>query len=130
MPRMLGQGLSRREREIMEILHRQGKIAASDVQAALPDAPSYSAVRSLLRILEEKGHVRHEEDGKRYLYAPVQSRGSAARVALRNVVQTFFGGSLEDAVQTFLSDADANLSEEELEGMARLIAQARQSQKE
>ena len=130
MPRMIGNGLSRREREIMEILHRAGKATATEVMEALPDPPSYSAVRSILRVLEEKGHIRHEEDGKRYLYRPTEARNTAARSALRNVVQNFFGGSLESAVKTFLSDTDVSLSEEELARMAEVIDRARKSEGE
>ena len=128
MPRMLGSGLSRREREALDILYRLGKASAADVQAALPDMPSYSAVRTLLHILEDKGHIGHEEEGKRYIYFPSQAHPVAARSALRNVVQTFFGGSLESAVQMFLSDKDASLSEEELTRMAQLIENARQQE--
>jgi len=130
MPRMIGSGLSRREREIMEILHRAGKATATEVMEALPDPPSYSAVRSILRVLQEKGHIRHEEDGKRYLYLPTEARNIAASSALRNVVQNFFGGSLESAVKTFLSDTDVSLSEEELTRMAEVIEQARKSEGE
>lgn len=125
MPRMIGSGLSRREREILEILFRLGKATANDVRNALPQAPSDSAVRSILRVLEEKGHITHEEDGKRYLYLPTQARDNAAQSALRNVVQTFFGGSLESAVKTFLSHTDTHLSDAELDRMAEMITQAR-----
>jgi predicted transcriptional regulator len=127
---MIGSGLSRREREIMEILYRMGKASATEIMQALPDPPSYSAVRSILRVLAEKGHIRHEEQGKRYLYLPTQSRGTAARTALKNVVQNFFGGSLENAVKTFLSDTDANLTDEELTRMAQLIEEARAPREE
>ena len=128
MPRMIGTGLSRREREILEILHRQGRATAAEIHAALPDSPSYSAIRSVLRILVAKGHARHEEEGKRYVYLPTESRPAAAQSALRGVLQTFFGGSLTDAVKTFLSDTDADLSEEELSELAALIARARATQ--
>src|SRR5579871_118405 len=128
MPRMIGSGLSRREREMMEVLHRVGKATATEVMEAMPDPPSYSAVRSILRVLEEKGHIRHEEEGKRYLYLPTEPRNAAARSALRNVVQNFFGGSLESAVKTFLSDSDVHLSEEELARMAEAIEQARRNE--
>jgi predicted transcriptional regulator len=130
MPRMIGTGLSRREREILEILYRLGKASAAEVLEALPEPPSYSAVRALLRILEEKGHIRHEEEGKRYLYLPTQPRNAIARTALKNVLQTFFGGSLEDAVKTFLSDADTNLSDEELDRMAQMLEEARKAERE
>lgn len=125
MPHMIGTGLSRREREALEILNRLGQATALEIQAALPDAPSYSAVRSVLRILVAKGHARHEEQGKRYLYLPTESQPQAARSALRGVLQTFFGGSLSGAVKTFLSDEDADLTEAELSELAALIDQAR-----
>ncbi len=130
MPRMIGSGLSRREREILEILFRLGKATANDVQNALSEPPSHSAVRSILRVLEEKGHITHEEEGKRFLYLPTQAHDSAAHSALRNVVQTFFGGSLESAVKTFLSASDTRLSDAELTRMAEMITQARKSDKE
>src|SRR5690242_21147664 len=107
MPKMIGSGLSRREREILNILYGHGKASAAEVLAGLPQPPSYSAVRSLLRVLEGKGLVRHEQEGKRYLYRPTQPRSTAARSALKGVVQTFFSGSLERAVRTFLSDSEA-----------------------
>ncbi|HLK59769.1 MAG TPA: BlaI/MecI/CopY family transcriptional regulator [Chthonomonadaceae bacterium] len=130
MPRMIGSGLSRREREIMEILHRVGKATATEVMEAMPDPPTYSAVRSILRVLQEKGHIRHEEEGKRYLYLPVEAQNTAARSALRSVLQNFFGGSLESAVKTFLSDTDVSMSQEELARMAEVIEQARKSEEE
>ena len=122
---MIGTGLSRREREIVDILHRLGRATASEVHESMADAPSYSAARSILRILEEKGHVQHIEDGKRYVYVPVEPRQAAARSALDQVVRTFFGGSLEGAVRTFLSSDDANVSEEELERLSTLIELAK-----
>jgi BlaI family transcriptional regulator, penicillinase repressor len=130
MPRMIGTGLSRREREILDILYRLGRASAAEVLEALPEPPSYSAVRALLRILEEKGHIRHEEEGKRYLYLPTQPRNAIASTALKNVLQTFFGGSLENAVKTFLSDTDANLSDEELDRMTQLLEEARKAERE
>jgi len=126
MPRMIGSGLSRREREILEILHRLGHATAAEVLEHLQEPPSYSAVRSILRILCEKGHVRHSEDGKRYLYSPVEAPQSAARNALQNVVSTFFGGSLEQAVKAFLTDKDAEISDEELARLSEMIERARQ----
>jgi BlaI family penicillinase repressor len=125
MPRMIGSGLSRREREVLELLYQRGQASAADVLQGLTDPPSYSAIRSTLRILEQKGHVQHEEVGKQYLYAPTQPRQTAARLALRNVLQTFFGGSLEAAVRTFLSEADIALSQDELDSLAALIEEAR-----
>jgi BlaI family penicillinase repressor len=125
MPRMVGTGLSRREREILDILHRLGQATVAEVRDLLPEPPSYSAVRSILRILGEKGHVRFREDGKRYLYSPVEAPQSAARSALQQVVQNFFGGSLEHAVKAFLTDGDADVSAEELERLSKMIEQAR-----
>jgi predicted transcriptional regulator len=125
MPHMIGTGLSRREREALDILNRLGRATAAEIGAALPDAPSYSAVRSVLRILVAKGHARHEEEGKRYVYLPTAPRPLAAQSALRGVLATFFGGSLTGAVKTFLSDEDARLSEAELSELAALIDQAR-----
>jgi BlaI family transcriptional regulator, penicillinase repressor len=130
MPRMIGKGLSRREREILEVLYRQGQATAAEVQAALPDPPTYSAVRSILRILVEKGYARHEEQGKRYLYLPTQPHQSAARSALRQVLQTFFGGSLESAVRTFLTDETSKVDEEELARLAELIEEAQSQEGE
>ena len=125
MPQMIGTGLSRREREALEILNRLGRATALEIQEALPDAPSYSAVRSVLRILAAKGHARHEEQGKRYVYLPTTPQPEAAQSALRGVLATFFGGSLSGAVKTFLSDEDAQLTEAELSELATLIDQAR-----
>ena len=121
-----GNRLSRRERQIMDIVYERGQATAADVVAALPDPPSYSAVRALLRILEEKGHLTHAEDGRRYVYRPTQPRQSAARSALRQVVQTFFGGSAERAVATLLSDTDTRLSDEEWARLSRLIDEAKE----
>src|SRR5262245_22252065 len=90
--------LSRREREIMDIVYARGEATAAEVNTALADPPSYSAVRTLLRILEEKGHLRHREDGPRYVYVPTQSREKASKSALQRVVQTFFDGSLSGAI--------------------------------
>lgn len=130
MPRMIGSGLTRREREILEVLYREGKASAAEVLAGLPDPPSYSAVRSLLRVLEEKGLIRHEPQGKRYLYVPTQPRNAAASSALKTVLQTFFAGSMERAVRAFLSDSETDVSEEELTRMAELIEQARKNEGE
>jgi predicted transcriptional regulator len=120
--------LSRRERQIMDILYERGKATAAEVMAALSDSPSNSAVRSLLRILEEKGHVRHVKQGMRYVYRPVQPRRSAARSVLKQVLRTFFGGSVEKAVTTLLSAPDSQLSEAELERLAELIARSREGE--
>jgi predicted transcriptional regulator len=120
--------LSRRERQIMDILYERGAATAAEVLAALTDPPSNAAVRSLLRILEEKGHVRHVKKGMRYLYLPIQPRQRAARSVLRQVLQTFFGGSVEKAVTTLLSAPDSRLSEAELNRLAELIARSREGE--
>ncbi len=117
--------LSRRERQIIDILYSHGRATAAEVQAALPDPPSYSAVRAMLRILEEKGHVRHEQDGPRYVYLPTVARDNAKRSALRHMLQTFFDGSAEQAISALLDDSSARLSERELDRLARMIEHAR-----
>src|ERR687892_10082 len=113
--------LSRRERQIMDVLYANGRATAAEVQSAIPDAPSYSAVRAMLRILEDKGHVRHEQDGPRYVYVPTITRERAKRSALRHVLQTFFDGSAEQAISALLDSSDTRLSDRELERLARLI---------
>lgn len=117
--------LSRRERQIVDILYANGRATAAEVQAALPEPPSYSAVRAMLRILEDKGHVRHEQDGPRYVYVPTVARDNAKRSALRHVLQTFFDGSAEQAISALLDDRAAQLSDRELDRLAELIKQAR-----
>lgn len=117
--------LSRRERQILDILYRKGKISAGEVLAALPDPPTYSAVRALLRIMVEKGLVLYENDGTRYLYAPIQPRQNAAISALRQVVQTFFSGSAEKAVATLLSESEVDMTDEELQRLSLLIEEAK-----
>jgi BlaI family penicillinase repressor len=119
--------LSRRERQIVDILYKNGRSTAAEVQAALPEPPSYSAVRALLRILEEKGHVRHEQDGPRYVYLPTVARDNAKRSALRHILQTFFDGSAEQAISALLDESSAKLSSAELDRLARLIDGARKS---
>jgi predicted transcriptional regulator len=117
--------LSRRERQIMDIVYSRGRASATDVMESLPDPPSYSAVRALLRVLEEKGHLRHELDGQRYVYSPTVERERAKRSALRRVLQTFFDDSTEDAVAALLDISQERLSDEELKRMEKLIKQAR-----
>jgi predicted transcriptional regulator len=118
--------LSRRERQIMDVIYRRERASAADVLADLPDPPSYSAVRALLRILEEKGHVTHVEDGPRYVFLPTHPRQSAARTAIEQVVRTFFGGSVESAVATMLSTNELKLGDDEIDRIEKLIRQARQ----
>jgi predicted transcriptional regulator len=119
------QDLSRRERQIMDILYAAGRATAAEVRTAMPEPPSYSAVRAMLRILEEKGHVRHEQDGPRYVYVPTVGRDKAKRSALRHMLQTFFDGSAEQAISALLDDSSSKLSEAELDRLARMIDQAR-----
>jgi len=125
MSRQPHNDLSRRERQIIDILYAQGRATAADVQAGLPDPPSYSAVRAMLRILEEKGHVRHEQDGPRYVYVPTVGRDNAQRSALHHMLQTFFDGSAEQVVGALLGGAGSRLTEEELDRIAELVARAR-----
>jgi predicted transcriptional regulator len=118
-------GLSRRERQIMDFLYQSGRATAAEVQARLPDPPGYSAVRAMLRVLEEKGHVRHEQDGPRYVYVPRVARARAKRSALRHVVRTFFDGSTEKVVAALLDARGSEASDAELDRLARLIEKAR-----
>jgi predicted transcriptional regulator len=117
--------LSRRERQIMDILFRRGRSTAAEVMAELPGEPSYSTVRTQLRVLEEKGHVRHEEDGVRFVYAPAVTRQAARKSALRHVVDTFFDGSAEKAVAALLGGEGARLTDEQINRIADMIAKAR-----
>jgi BlaI family penicillinase repressor len=119
------QDLSRRERQIMDSIYRRGKATAAEVLADLPDPPSYSAVRTMLRLLEEKGHLRHEQDGPRYIYAPMVARENARVSALRHLVSTFFNGSAEQAMAALLEISDSELSADQLDRMQELIEQAR-----
>ena len=119
--------LSRRERQIIDILYTQGRATAAEVQSLLPDPPSYSAVRAMLRILEEKGHVHHEQDGPRYVYLPTVARENAKRSAMRHVLQTFFDGSTAQAISALLDDSSAKLSDAELDRLARMIEHARRT---
>jgi BlaI family penicillinase repressor len=118
--------LSRRERQIMDVLYRLGRATAAEILAALSDPPSYSAIRAMLRILEEKKHIVHEEKDLRYVFMPVVSRDKARRSALRHMLDTFFDGSPEQAVATLLDVSARNLSEEELDRLAALIQKAKQ----
>jgi predicted transcriptional regulator len=117
--------LSRRERQIMDVLYARGRATSQEVLDALPDPPSYSAVRALLRVLEDKGHVSHEQDGPRYVFAPVVARERASRSALRRVLDTFFDGSAEQAMAALLDLQSSKLDPQELERLAKLIEKAR-----
>ena len=115
--------LSRRERQIMDIIYAAGQTSARDVWERLPDPPSYATVRTLLRVLLEKGHLKHRVDGRSYIYSPKKSRDSVAKSALQRLLQTFYGGSVEAAVSGLLEVADTDLNEAELERIEKLIEQ-------
>jgi BlaI family transcriptional regulator, penicillinase repressor len=117
--------LSRRERQIMDILYQRGRASASEIHEALPDAPTYSAVRAKLHVLEEKGHIRHEEEALRYVYVPTLPRDTARKSALRHLVSTFFEGSVENAVAALLDLSSAKLSAAELDRIQGIIDQAK-----
>lgn len=117
--------LTRRERQIMDILFKHGRATAAEVMADLPGEPSYSTVRTQLRVLEEKGHVRHEEEGLRYVYMPAVRVHAARKSALKHLLDTFFDGSAEKAVAALLGGEGAKVSPEELDRIADLIARAR-----
>ena len=117
--------LTRRERQIMDVLFRRGRATAAEVMAELTGQPSYSTVRTQLRVLEEKGHVRHEEEGLRYVYLPAVPRHTARRSALKHLVDTFFEGSAEQTVAALLGGEGMRLSDEELTRIAQMIARAR-----
>lgn len=127
MPKEPKTQLSRREREIMDVIYGApgGRATAAEVLEQLADPPSYSTVRALLRVLEEKGHLRHEEDGPRYVFLPTIPRERARESALRQLLQTFFDGSTEQAVATLLDLSSTRLSDAELVRLSRLIADAR-----
>jgi predicted transcriptional regulator len=125
MPKPPADPLSRREREIMDVLHRVPKATVAMVRGELASPPGYSAVRALLRILEEKGHVRHLSDGPRYVYEPVSPRSAQRQSALRHLVHTFFAGSTEDAMIALLDAADSKLSRRQFDELVRRVADAR-----
>ena len=118
--------LSRRERQIMDIIYRMGNATAADVLENLPDPPSYSAVRALLKVLELKGHLKHRQDGPRYVFSATLSREKAKRSALNHLLQTFFDGSTEEAVATLLDVSKSELSDADLDRLKRLIEQTKQ----
>lgn len=117
--------LSRRERQIMDILHARSTATVTEVRELLPEAPSYSAVRALLRILEEKGHIQHQRQGLRFVFLPVASREQASRSALKRVLDTFFNGAVDRAVPALLDAADTKLNQTELERLQAIINKAR-----
>lgn len=117
--------LSRRERQLMDIVYRLGRATAAEVREAMTDPPSYSAVRALLRILETKGHLKHEQDGARYVFLPTVPAEDARLGALDQVIDTFFRGSASEAMAALLDSQDRRLNRDELNQIARLIAEAR-----
>jgi predicted transcriptional regulator len=125
MTRPLHAVLTRRERQIMDILYRRGRATANEVMADLSGDPSYSTVRTQLRVLESKGHVRHEEEGLRYIYLPALARHTARRSALRHLIDTFFDGSTEKVVGALLGGESSRLSDDELERIADMVDKAR-----
>lgn len=122
-------GLSRRERQIMDILYQRGRASATDVREGMADAPSYSAVRAMLRVLEEKGHVKHQEEGLKYVYVPTVARDKAKRSAVKHLLDTFFSNSPEQVVAALLDVSSTRLTPDELDRMAQMIEQARKEGK-
>ena len=118
-------GLSRRERQIMEILYRRGKAPVAEVREAMPDAPGYSAVRAMMSVLEEKGHVKHLAEGLKYVYLPVVAREKAKRSAVKHLLETFFNGSPEQIVAALLDVSSTRLTREELDRMSQMIEKAK-----
>jgi BlaI family transcriptional regulator, penicillinase repressor len=118
-------GLSRRERQIMDILYGRGKSSASEVREAMPNAPGYSAVRAMLRVLEEKGHVKHEVDGVKYVFSPTVPRDKAKRSAVKHLLDTFFNDSPEQVVAALLDVSSTRMTREELDRMAQMIEKAK-----
>jgi len=117
--------LTRRERQIMDVLYRRGRATAAEVMEDLTGEPNYSTVRTQLRVLEDKGHVRHEEEGPRYVYAPAVPRQAARKSALKHLVDTFFDGSVEQVVAAVLGGEAARLSEDDLKRIAEMVNKAR-----
>jgi predicted transcriptional regulator len=118
-------GFSRREREIMDVLYRLGKASAAEIREQISDPPSYTAIRTHLSILEKKGHVRHESDGTRYIYAPLVGREQMGRQAIDSLLATFFDNSVERAVTAMLTRRDADIPRADLDRLAQLIDKAR-----
>jgi BlaI family transcriptional regulator, penicillinase repressor len=126
---MKGAGLSRRERQIMDILYQRGKSSAAEVLEAMPDAPSYSAVRAMLRVLEEKGHIRHQAENLKYVYLPTVPRDKAKRSAVKHLVDTFFSDSPDQIVAALLDVSSTRLTREDLDRMAQMIEKAKREGK-
>jgi predicted transcriptional regulator len=117
--------LSRRERQIMDIIYQRGQATAAEVQESLPDPPSYSAVRAMLRLLDEKGYLKHEQDGPRYLFKPTLAREKARKSAMKQMLETFFDGSTEQAVAALLNLSKSKLGKEELDRMSQMVETAK-----
>ncbi len=125
---MSDQNLSRRERQIMNLIYAGDELSATVVWQRMPDKPSHTAVRTMLRILEEKGHLKHRKQGREFLYSAIRPREDAGKTALAGVLNTFFDGSLERAVASHLSDPAANPDDQELKRLARLVREARKKE--
>jgi predicted transcriptional regulator len=121
--------LSRRERQMMDILFTRGRATGQEIQEGLPDKPNYSSVRTILRVLERKGYVRHVEEGLRYVYEPTVPREAASRSALQRIIRTFFDGSAKEAVAALLDPSAFDLTEEELRELGRIIERAKKERK-
>jgi len=130
MTKLLPKGLSRRERQIMQILYERGQATVAEVQESLPDPPGYSAVRRLVAILEEKGQVHHTLVGKGYVYSPAETWTAVSKSAIEQVVDSFFGGSVESAVATLLSSQKTRPSDDELSRLEEMIQRARAEKQE
>ncbi len=124
-----GAALSRRERQILEILYQRGKASVAEVREAMEDAPSYSAVRTLLNVLKDKGHVKHKAEGLKYVYLPTVPRDKAKKSAVRHLLDTYFSGSPEQIVAALLDVSSTQLTQEELDRMAAMIERARGREK-
>jgi BlaI family transcriptional regulator, penicillinase repressor len=122
-------GLSRRERQIMDVLYKRGKASAAEVREAIEDPPSYSAIRAMLRVLEEKGHVRHQAEGLKYVYVPTVNRDKAKRSAVKHLMDTFFSDSPDQVVAALLDVSSRRLTREELDRMAEMIERAKKEGK-
>ena len=120
-----GEGLSRRERQILDALYRLGKASAAEIREALPDPPTYTAVRTHLGILQDRGHVKFESDGTRYIYEPVVPRDEMAKSVMDGVLQTFFGGSIERVVSTLIDNEESKVTDAQLDRLVEIIEQAR-----
>jgi BlaI family transcriptional regulator, penicillinase repressor len=125
MTKQTHSNLSRRERQIMDIIYQRAQATAMEIMENLPDPPGYSAVRAMLRLLEEKGYLKHQQDGLRYVYLPTVSREKARQSALKQMLQTFFDDSTEDAVATLLDISKSKLSKADLDRLSKLIDEAR-----